>query len=137
MVWERDPAFDRESPDWTEAWKVYTESRVPDALPCKPGLKPTVFRCKPLTMNSYNRMLGEMTELGRCIEAVRYGLRKVEGFEVDGLGLVFDSTCFEKDGRDERVKADVLEKIFDPQVFATIGLAVIEESTLDPTRGRA
>jgi len=136
VVWDQDPAFDRQADGWDAAWKKYVESRDPSGLPVKDGLKPCVFHCKPLTMGGFNRMLGEMTQLGQFIEAVRYGLENVDGFEVDGMPLRLDTTSHENDGRDRRLKADVMDQLFDPILFAAIGSAIIAESQLDPTRAR-
>lgn len=136
VVWDQDPAFDRQADGWDAAWKKYVESRDPSGLPVKDGLKPCIFHCKPLTMNGYGRLLSEPTKLGQCVEAVRYGLDKVDGFEVDGLPMAFDTTSFEQDGKDKRLKSDVLEQLFDPLIFLSVGSAIIDESQLDPTRAR-
>jgi len=136
VVWDQDPAFDRQADNWDAAWKAYVESRDPSGLPLKDGLKPSIFHCKPLTMGGFNRMLGEMTQLGQFIEAVRYGLDNVEGFEIDGVALKIDTSSHEPDGRERRLKAEVMDQLFDPILFAAIGAAIIFESQLDPTRAR-
>ncbi len=134
FVWEKDPALDKEHEGFAEAWAAYEESLDPAVLPVVTGETLAKFVCQPLSMGGYGRMMSEPSEFNRCIEAVRYSLKSMSGYSIDGIEIKIEEGDKQKDGLDHRLKDSFLNKIWDPMLFVALGLAIIKSSVLDPTR---
>ena len=50
-VWEKDPALDKEHPDYNYA--AFTETRDLKHLPTLPGRELAIFDCRPLTARQF------------------------------------------------------------------------------------
>lgn len=136
FVWDKDPDLDKGADGFADAWKAFEESGDPSGLPVVSGGKLARFVCAPLSMAGYSRVSAEVTDIGRCTEAVRYGLRQVEGFVLDKVELKAGDSDRRRDGRENPLKDEFLEKIWDPNLIVSMGVAIIKNSQLDPTRAQ-
>lgn len=130
-VYSSDPAIDKDSPEFS--WEKYRETGDVKHLPTKgESERLTVFSLKPISMKRMQRITSMRNESGgfsteQFGEAVAYGLKKVDNFEVDGKPFSLE---FEGASDEQRVKNKSLEKIFKQILFIELGNRVMEISDL-------
>jgi hypothetical protein len=125
-VWSIDPAIDKENPAYD--WKEFLDKGDLKYLPAVEGGTLTVFNIKALSRRQFTRVFN-IEGLNQFSEAVAFGLKSVANFRVDGTEV--DLRLVKVDG-EERVSEDSLNKIFDPMLFAELGLRILEISRLHP-----
>lgn len=129
-----DPAIDRDHPDLASLVEEYRKTGDVAKLPLREGATPTVFEIAPMSRKQLTRVLGIPSDkyIEQCSEAVAYGLRSVSNFIVDGEQVVIEHATVSDE---KRVKPAVLDRIFDPLLFAELGARILELNRLNPTSG--
>lgn len=129
-----DPAIDREHPDIESILAEYRKTGDVSKLPLREGSTPSVFEIAPLSRKQLTRVLGIPGEkyIEQCSEAVACGLRAVTNFVVDGEPVTIETSTVSDE---KRVKPAVLDRLFDPLLFAELGTRILELNRLNPTSG--
>jgi hypothetical protein len=130
-----DPAVDSRDEN-VERLREYLESASPDiaSLPMLGGATPAVFELAPPTMKQRARIrqMGDDKIFDKAIEAVACCLVSVTGYVVNGEPV---RVVRHKVSGEERVKAEVLELLFDEQLFVELASRVLSMDRLNPTMG--
>jgi hypothetical protein len=131
-VWSMDPALDRSDPEkFDPCWDAFLKSGNPDDLApvILDGMQPAVFTLARLSRRAW-LMVSAADGPKASDEAVACSLRDLSGFSCDGeavrLEFVTDAVGL------KRVKASILDRIYDPLLFAELGMRVLQVSRLDP-----
>jgi hypothetical protein len=130
-IYSEDPAIDKKHLAFSK--ELYRETRDSKHVPVRDGERPTVFHLKSLSMRRLQRIMS-MRNLDGTIspeqygEAVAFGLKKVDDFEVDGKPFELK---LESIGSEERVKNKSLEAIFKQDLFIELGARILELSDLN------
>ena len=144
-VWTADPALDKRHPAFLEKWRAFVKAKDAATLaevPLVSGEKPTVFEVEGLSRDSFLRI---ESLVGRGVtndEAVAFGLRAISPlgapFTHHGAPVVISPTDLKEvpGTRDKHLVADVLDKLFDPGLFAELAEVIVEISRPDPMRGQ-
>lgn len=124
-----DQAIDREAPGFD--FMKFAETEDQQYIPLKGSEVPTVFHYKTLSMRRMQRIMSMRSdEVGspeQSFEALAYGLKKVEGMEVDGKPLELK---FETVGGEERVADKSLQAMYKFTLFRELGQHIIKRSDL-------
>lgn len=130
-VWSEDPSLDKQSANYD--WAEFLRTGDLKYAPAVEGGKLTVFSVKPLSRKQFTRVFSlPHGSLEQCSEAVAFGLKGIENYQVDGSPVEIK---FSKVDGEERVHDEVLNRIFEPLLFIELGLRVMELSRLDPQKG--
>lgn len=138
FVWLSDPALDHKHQDFVEKWRAFLDDGGDvESLPVKEGLKPAVFDVMPLSRQGWLTMQAAGVGLEMALEAVRYGLKQIHNVQVDGVDFKINpETDYERDGNEKRLKSDVLDRLWDPGLFADLGTFIMQKSKLPPPSGQ-
>ena len=127
-IFSRDEALDKAHPDYN--WEEYIATCDSKYAPLKEGHTPTVFQVRKLSRKQYVK-ISALPDEQKWGEAIAFGLKGIKNFcrpvqllmkNVPELG--------------ERLKDDVLDDIFAPELFVELGLRILTLSTLDPKYGQ-
>lgn len=131
-----DPAVDSDGDENGERIREYLDSATPDIakLPLREGATPAVFELAPPSMKQRARIrqMGDDKIFDKSIEAVACCLVSVSGVTCNGEPV---RVVRHKVSGEERVKAEVLEQLFDEQLFVELASRVLSMDRLNPTTG--
>ena len=135
-VWTMDPALDHDAKDILERFESYYRSGDASKLPVRDGSRLCVFTLARLTRPQHLRIMraDKDRELEMCSEAVAYALRAVDGFQVDGAPLALKRQSSDVG---ERLTAETLDALWDPELFREMGETIIRRSRIDLLPRRA
>jgi len=122
-VYSQDPAINKDSAEYN--WEKFVETGDRKYLPIRDGHLPTVFSLQRLPRTQFLRVL-KMDRVDQASEAVALGLKDVKNW-----GGPLELKFKEQDGQD-RLTPDTLEKMFAVELFAELGVRIMELSTLAP-----
>lgn len=125
-----DPAINREHEDYKP--ELYRDTGDQKHIPLHDGATPSVFELSPLTRKQLQAVMDVANSLEQVSEAVAYGLKSVTNFSYDGEPIKVEHVTV---NGNRRVKSDVLDKLFDPTLFAELGSRILGLNRLDPTKG--
>lgn len=128
-IWEGDPALNKDHAEYD--YKAYREDFDEKHLPCIEGQVPARFTIGPLSREQFVHAMGQSGGLPMMIEAVAYGLHAVTGYEADGRPV---ELARQKSDHGQRLTKASLDAIFEPELFADLGIAILGLSKLDPLR---
>lgn len=128
-IWEQDGAIDKDHPDYDH--KAFAADFDEKHMPILDGQTPARFTIAPLTKDQFVWAMGQSSGLPMMIEAVAYGLRSVVGYEVDGKPVEIQT---KRADHGQRMTKATLDAIFEPELFADLGIAILGLSKLDPLR---
>jgi hypothetical protein len=131
-IWTHDPAIDLLSEGFGEAYGAAIKAGDVSAIPIKEGAKPTVWTLQRLPRRVFLRVDGARG-MAADNELVALGLASVENLTIDGLPVTIAT---EKVDGVDRVTAECLDRIYDPQLFNELGAVVTKLSKLDPSSGQ-
>ncbi len=127
-VLSTDPAQDKEHQDFN--WGKFLLTGDMKYVPAIAGEKLALFHLSRLGHRRYISMFGKSgNELEVCEEAVRYGLRRVEYYEVDGEPLVLSH---KEEGNERRMTEESFGRLFEPSVILELGKRIIMLSDMSP-----
>ncbi len=121
-----DPGIDRDHADYN--WEKFLETGDEKHVPALPGEKLTKFRLRRLPHKHYVA-LSDKEGIDVVIHAVKYGLKAVENFEINGEQV---ELRFKGEGPDKHLHDETIAMIFDPGTFSELGGRIIIMSTLRP-----
>ncbi len=121
-----DPGIDRENPDFN--WDKFLETGDEKYCPALPGEKLTKFKLRRLPHKHY-LALSDKEGVDLVVYAVKYGLKAVENYEINGEPV---ELRFRGEGQDKHLHDETIALIFDPQTFTQLGERIVIMSTLRP-----
>lgn len=129
-VYPEDPALDRENEAFN--WDEYLRTGDRQHIPCKDGEQPTVFHLQRLSRKALFHVLSKDKEL-QALEAVAYGLKRVENLEVSGqpFALKFRQNS-SKTETGERLADETLDAMLAIDLIGDLGYRIICLSRLSP-----
>lgn len=134
VVWDEDPGFDKEHPDWLSLWDEYKTSGDASKLPIKEGQQVTKFRCQALGMEAMQEtaMLAGQNNIRAYELAMRCGLKEVENYFVDDKPVKLTPQHFV----DNRLTDTAMTLVYDLRIAQVVGKEILDRSVLDPTLGQ-
>lgn len=133
-----DEAVDHEHPKLLEQLIVYNKTGDYSGLPLKEGMRPAVWEFRPLTRAQEARVRkgaedDEERRVKKAREAMAVSLVRVSNVKTsEGVEVVVEHT---KVGDELRVKPEILDLLFDPDVGSELLDRILRANRLNPTSG--
>ncbi len=126
-IFSDDPALDKSHEQYLERWDQFLKFGTP-LPPIREGFKPTSFRLRRLSRRQFQYVMGK-AQSEQATEAVALGLKSADDFYVGENPIVIETA---KSEHGERVKNEVLDRIYAFDLFGELGLRILSLSTAGP-----